>query len=245
MAEDWQQRERLMLGDEALGRLRDSHVALFGVGGVGGYCAEALIRAGVGTLTVVDNDDVDVTNINRQIIALHSTVGRPKTEVMAERLKDISPDAKIIEKKLFFLPETADEFDFAEYDYVVDAIDTVKAKLELIERCVSCGTPVISAMGAGNKTDPAMFQVSDISKTEMDPLAKVMRRELRARGINHLKVVYSKEKPLNTVIHGEEGQSARHAPGSISFVPPAAGLILASEVVRDLLTDQDPSGSGQ
>ena len=235
MAEEWQQREELMLGDEALIRLRNAHVALFGVGGVGGYCAEALIRAGVGTLTIVDNDDVDVTNINRQIIALHSTVGRSKTEVMAERLNDISPFAKIIQKKVFFLPETADEFDFDSYDYVVDAIDTVKAKLELIERCTACGTPVISAMGAGNKTDPSMFQVADISKTEMDPLAKVMRRELRARGINHVKVVYSKEKPLSTVIAGSGEQQGRHAPGSISFVPPAAGLLLASEVVRDLL----------
>lgn len=236
MSNDWQQRTRLMLGDEALEKLRHAHVALFGVGGVGGYAAEALIRAGVGTLTIVDNDDVDVTNINRQLIALHSTVGRPKTEVMAERLRDISPNADVIEKRLFFLPETADQFNFRDYDYVVDAIDTVKAKLELIERCISCGTPVISAMGAGNKTDPAMFQVADISKTEMDPLAKVMRRELRARGINHVKVVYSKEKPLNTVVQGNGEQSSRHAPGSISFVPPAAGLVLASEVVKDILS---------
>ncbi len=225
-----------MLGDEALDRLWHAHVALFGAGGVGGYCAEALIRAGIGTLTIVDNDDVDVTNINRQIIALHSNVGRPKTEVLAERLRDISPDAEVIEKKLFFLPETAGEFDFSSYDYVVDAIDTVKAKLELIERCVSCGTPVISAMGAGNKTDPSMFQTADISRTEMDPLAKVMRRELRARGIEHLKVVYSKEKPMNTVVRGEGAGSARHAPGSISFVPPAEGLLIASEVVKDLLS---------
>lgn len=236
MQEDWLQRTRLMLGDEAVEKLKHAHVALFGVGGVGGYCAEALVRAGIGRLTIVDNDDVDVTNINRQIIALHSTVGRPKTEVMAERLKDISPDADIIEKKLFFLPETADEFDFSEYDYVIDAIDTVKAKLELIESCISCGTPVISAMGAGNKTDPSQFQVADISKTEMDPLAKVMRRELRARGINHLKVVYSKEKPLNTVVQGEDEKLSRHAPGSVAFVPPAAGLLLASEVVRDLIS---------
>lgn len=236
MQEDWLQRTRLMLGDEAVEKLKHAHVALFGVGGVGGYCAEALVRAGIGRLTIVDNDDVDVTNINRQIIALHSTVGRPKTEVMAERLKDISPDADIIEKKLFFLPETADEFDFSEYDYVIDAIDTVKAKLELIESCISCGTPVISAMGAGNKTDPSQFQIADISKTEMDPLAKVMRRELRARGIKHLKVVYSKEKPLNTVVQGEDEKSSRHAPGSVAFVPPAAGLLLASEVVRDLIS---------
>lgn len=236
MSEDWLERTELMLGSDAVEKLGRAHVALFGVGGVGGYCAEALIRAGVGTLTIVDNDVVDVTNINRQIIALHSTAGRPKTEVMAERLKDIAPNAVIIEKKLFFLPETAEEFDFSDYDYVVDAIDTVKAKLSLIEHCVSCGTPVISAMGAGNKTDPSMFQVADISKTEMDPLAKVMRRELRARGIKHLKVVYSREKPLNTVVEGEGEQAARHAPGSISFVPSAAGLLLASEVVKDLIS---------
>lgn len=235
MSEEWQQRTELMLGDEALDKLKNAHVALFGIGGVGGYCAEALIRAGVGTLTIVDNDEVDVTNINRQLIALHSTVGRPKTEVMAERLRDISPNAHIIEKRLFFLPDTADEFAFEDYDYVVDAIDTVKAKLELIERCIKCGVPVISAMGAGNKTDPSQFQVSDISKTEMDPLAKVMRRELRARGIKHVKVVYSKEEPLSTVVQGSGAQESRHAPGSIAFVPPAAGLLLASEVVHDLL----------
>ncbi|MBQ3281193.1 MAG: tRNA threonylcarbamoyladenosine dehydratase [Eubacterium sp.] len=235
MADNWLQRTELMLGSDAIDKLKHAHVALFGVGGVGGYCAEALIRAGIGKITIVDNDDVDVTNINRQIIALHSTVGRPKTEVMAERLHDISPDAEVIEKRLFFLLETAGEFDFDDYDYVIDAIDTVKAKLDLISRCISCGTPIISAMGAGNKTDPSMFRIADISKTEMDPLAKVMRRELRARGISHLKVVYSPEKPHNTVIQGEGAQASRHAPGSISFVPPAAGLLLASEVVHDLI----------
>ena len=236
MSDDRLQRTRLMLGDEALNKLKNSHVALFGVGGVGGYCAEALVRAGIGTLTIVDNDDVDVTNINRQIIALSSTVGRAKTEVMAERLHDIAPDAKIIEKKMFFTKDTSDEFDFSQYDYVIDAIDTVSAKLELIQKCMECGTPIISATGAGNKLDPSMFQVADISKTEMDPLAKIMRRELRARGIRHLKVVYSKEKPMNTVIKGEGAQASRHAPGSVAFVPPAAGLLMASEVVRDLIS---------
>ena len=231
--DDWKQRTRLVLGDEALDKLGRAHVALFGVGGVGGYCAEALIRAGVGTLTIVDNDVVDVTNINRQIIALHSSVGRPKTDVMAERLRDIAPEAEIIKKQMFFLPETADEFDFRDYDYVIDAIDTVKAKLELVERCTACGTPVISAMGAGNKMDPSKFEVADISKTEMDPLAKVMRRELRARGIRHLKVVYSKEKPLKSV--AEDDNTSRHAPGSVSFVPPAMGLLIASEVVKDII----------
>ena len=231
--DDWKQRTRLMLGSDALDRLGRARVALFGVGGVGGYCAEALIRAGVGSLTIVDNDVVDATNINRQIIALHSSVGRPKTDVMEERLRDIAPDAEIIKKQMFFLPETAGEFDFRTYDYVIDAIDTVKAKLELVERCSECGTPVISAMGAGNKLDPSKFEVADISKTEMDPLAKVMRRELKARGIRHLKVVYSKEKPLKSVAEVEG--ASRHAPGSVSFVPPAMGLLIASEVIKDIL----------
>lgn len=229
------QRTELMLGSEAVEKLRKSHVAVFGIGGVGGYSAETLIRCGIGKLTIVDNDDVDVTNINRQVIALHSTVGRPKTEVMEERLHDIAPDAEIIQKKMFFLPETADEFDFSSYDYVVDAVDTVKAKLELIERCKAAGTPVISCMGAGNKLDPAGFMVADISKTEMDPLAKVMRRELKKRGIYHVKVVYSKEKPVNTVIQGEGEQRSRHAPGSVAFVPPSAGILMASEVIKDLI----------
>ena len=240
MSDDWMQRTKLMLGDEAVEKLGRAHVALFGIGGVGGSCAEALIRAGVGTLTIVDNDDVDVTNINRQLIALHSTAGRPKVEVMAERLHDIAPEAEIIQRKVFFLPETADEFDFTEYDYVVDAIDTVSAKLELIQRCVECGTPVISSMGAGNRLDPSCFRVADISRTEMDPLAKVMRRGLRDRGIRHVKVVYSTEKPLKTVVDPEaEGSNVkRHAPGSVSFVPPASGLLLASAVVRELIEKQ-------
>lgn len=235
MSEDRLQRTRLMLGDEALAKLKNASVIVFGVGGVGGYCAEALVRCGVGRLTVVDNDDVDVTNINRQIIALGSTVGRPKTEVIAERLRDIAPDAEIIEKKMFFVPETAGEFDFKSYDYVVDAIDTVKAKLELVCKCKECGTPIISSMGAGNKMDPSGFMVADISKTEMDPLAKVMRRRLKDLGIRHLKVVYSKEKPFNTVVNGEGAQKSRHAPGSVAFVPPAAGFLMASEVVKDLI----------
>ena len=229
------QRTRLMLGDNAVEKLKKANVIIFGVGGVGGNCAEALIRCGIGRLTVVDNDDVDVTNINRQVVALHSTIGRSKTEVIGERLRDIAPDAEIVEKKMFFLSETADDFDFSEYDYVIDAIDTVKAKLELITCCKEKGTPVISCMGAGNKMDPSGFMVADIAKTEMDPLAKIMRRELRSRGINHLKVVYSKEKPLNTVVQGEGTQGSRHAPGSVAFVPPAAGLLMASEVVKDLI----------
>ena len=237
MPDDRLQRSRLMLGNEALEKLKGSSVAVFGLGGVGGPCAEALVRAGVGKITIVDNDEVDITNINRQIIAMSSTVGRPKTEVMAERLRDIAPDAEVIEKRMFFLPETADEFDFTSYDYVVDAIDTVRAKLGLAEKCVSSGTKIISAMGAGNKMDPSGFRVSDISRTEMDPLAKVMRRELKKRGITHLKVVYSKEKPLDTVVEGEGTQASRHAPGSLSFVPPVMGYVLASEVVKDLISE--------
>lgn len=230
------QRTRLMLGDEAIERLKRSSVIIFGVGGVGGYCAEALVRCGIGKITVVDNDEVDVTNINRQIIALNSTIGKPKTEVIEKRLKDIAPDAEITAKKMFFVPETADEFDFSEYDYVVDAIDTVKAKVELVQCCKENGTPIISCMGAGNKMDPSGFMVADISKTEMDPLAKIMRKKLKELGIRHLKVVYSKEKPYNTVVEGEGAQKSRHAPGSIAFVPPAAGFLMASEVVKDLIS---------
>lgn len=230
------QRTRLMLGDEAMEKLKNASVIVFGVGGVGGYCAEALARCGVGRITVVDNDEVDITNINRQIIALNSMIGRPKTEVIRERLCDIAPDAEITAKKMFFVPETADEFNFREYDYVVDAIDTVKAKVELVRCCKEHSTPIISCMGAGNKMDPSGFMVADISKTEMDPLAKIMRKKLKELGIRHLKVVYSKEKPFNTVVKGEGAQKSRHAPGSISFVPPAAGFLMASEVVKDLIT---------
>ena len=235
MSDDRLNRTRLMLGDEALAKLKDASVIVFGVGGVGGYCAEALVRSGIGKVTVVDNDTVDVTNINRQIIALTSTIGRKKTEVIAERLRDIAPDAEIIEKTMFFLPETAGEFDFSSYDYVVDAVDTVKAKVELIRRCKEAGTPVISSMGAGNKMDPSGFRVSDLSKTEMDPLAKVMRKKLKELGIRHVKVAWSKEKPFNTVVKGEGEQRSRHAPGSVAFVPPAAGFLMASEVVKDLI----------
>ena len=222
------ERERLLIGQENLSRLAGSRVLLFGVGGVGGYTAECLARAGIGHLTIVDADKVDITNINRQIIALHSTVGKYKTEVMAERIKDINPDAEVTVKNCFFLPENADEFNFYGYDYIADCVDTVAAKLEIITRAKACGTPVISAMGAGGKLDPSLFRVSDISKTEYCPLAKVMRRELRKRGITHVPVVWSPE------VHPRKNVPDDTPIGTVSFVPAAAGLVLAGEIIRTL-----------
>lgn len=219
------ERTTALIGEEALKKLRRSHVAVFGVGGVGGYVVEALARAGVGTLTLVDNDTVNETNINRQIIALHSTVGRLKTEVFSERIHDIDPTIVVNTKNVFFLPENADTFDFYQYDYVVDAIDTVSGKLALIEKSQSVDVPVISAMGAGNKLNAAGFKVCDIYKTNVCPLARVMRREARVRGLKGFKCVYSEEEPVR-----KDGTVA-----SISFVPSAAGLILAGEVIKDLI----------
>lgn len=227
------QRTEMVLGNDAMEKLKASRVAVFGVGGVGGYVVEALARAGVGTIDVIDNDSVSITNINRQIIALHSTVGKSKVEVIADRIKDINPACKVIEHQVFFLPDTEAEFDFNDYDYVVDAIDTVKGKIRLVELSEMAGTPIIASMGTGNKLNPAMFEVADIYKTSVDPLARVMRRELKSRGIKKLKVVYSKEEPIKpTYPAGEE--DARY-PGSNSFVPPVAGLIIASEVIKDLI----------
>ena len=230
-------RPHLLLGSEAVENLKQASVAVFGIGGVGSYTAEALARAGVGTLVLVDSDTVSLSNINRQIIALHSTVGRPKAEVMAERIRDINPDCRVEARRCFYTPETAGEFDFSLYDYVVDAVDTVTAKLELVLRAKQAGVPVISAMGAGNKLDPSRFEVADISRTSVCPLARVMRRELRARGVEHLKVVYSQEPPL-TPRPGpeipEEPAVRRATPGSVSFVPPVVGMLLAGEVIRDL-----------
>lgn len=223
----------LLTGEEAICRLKDSHVAIFGIGGVGGYAAEALARCGIGRFDLFDKDMVSLSNINRQIIALHSTVGRKKAEVMKERIRDINPEAEVCAWDCFYLPENADQYPLERYDYVVDAVDTVTAKLEIITRAAQAGVPVISSMGAGNKLDPAGFQVADIYETSVCPLARVMRRELKARGISSLKVVYSKEKPVRfgeTV--REEG--AHPVPGSAAFVPSAAGLLLASQVVRDL-----------
>ena len=228
-------RTEILLGEEAMEKLKNSRVAVFGVGGVGGYAVEALARSGVGALDLIDDDTVSESNINRQIIALHSTVGQPKADVAAARVRDINPDCDVRAIKTFFLPETREQFDFARYDYVVDAIDTVAGKLALVEAAKEAGVSVISAMGAGNKLDPTAFRVADISKTAMCPLARVMRKELGKRGIRHLKVVYSEEEPIPPVGQTEtRGSSGRPTPGSVSFVPSVMGLIIAGEVVRDL-----------
>lgn len=218
-------RLRPILGEENLEILRKSRVAVFGIGGVGGYAAEALARSGIGALDLIDKDVVDVTNINRQIIASRSTIGRKKTEVMKERILDMDPDIRVRTHNCFFLPET--EFDLSPYDYIVDAIDTVTAKIELAVRAKQAGVPIISSMGTGNKLDPTRFEVARIDKTSVCPLAKVMRRELKKRGIRDLKVVYSREEPVC--------QPERGVPASVSFVPPAAGMILAGEVIKDLI----------
>lgn len=228
-------RSELLLGSENMERLRSARVAVFGVGGVGGYVAEALARGGVGTLDLIDNDVVCLSNLNRQIIALHSTIGQYKVDVARARILDINPEAVVHTYRIFYLPETADQFDFTQYDYVVDAIDTVSGKLMLIEQAKRAGVPVISSMGAGNKLDPTAFRVADISETSVCPLAKVMRRELKKRGIADVKVVYSEEKPL--VPESAESPAAaprRQTPGSVSFVPSVVGLIIAGEVIKDL-----------
>lgn len=223
--ESWSERTKQLLGSENMEKLARSRVAVFGVGGVGGYVVEALARCGVGFLDLTDADVVAPSNINRQILATVSTIGRPKVEAARDRVRDINPDCRVKIHKIFYLPETADHFDFREYDYVVDAIDTVSGKLMLAEQARAAGTPIISSMGAGNKLDPTAFRVADIYETKVCPLAKVMRRELRRRGIEALKVVYSEEEPL------KRGRT----PGSVSFVPSVAGLIVAGEVVNDLL----------
>ena len=230
-------RTELLLGRDAMEKLRNSRVAVFGVGGVGGYVTEALARSGVGAFELIDRDQVSITNLNRQIIATLSTVGRDKTEVMAERIRDINPAAEVTLRKCFFLPETAEQFDFGGYDYVVDAVDTVTAKIEIILRAQKAGTPVISSMGAGNKLDPSKFEVADIYKTSVDPLARVMRRELKKRGVRKLKVVYSKEEPIKPLgsVEADPGAGRKDVPGSSAFTPSAAGLLIASEVVKDLI----------
>lgn len=229
-------RTQLLLGEEAIQRLKASRVAVFGIGGVGGYTAEALARAGVGTLDLIDSDTVSITNINRQLLATHSTVGRLKVEVARERILDIYPEAVVNTHALFYTPETAHQFDFSQYDYIVDAIDTVTGKLCLAERAFAVGTPIISCMGAGNKLDGAAFRVADISKTTICPLARVMRKELKKRGIAHMKVVYSLEEAL-TPVGAEEEMAAtgkRQIPGSAPYIPGIAGLLLAGEVIKDL-----------
>jgi tRNA A37 threonylcarbamoyladenosine dehydratase len=231
-------RTELLLGHSAMEELKNKKVAIFGIGGVGGYVCEALVRSGVGHFEIIDNDDVSLTNINRQIIATHSTVGRLKVDVMKERMLDINPEVDVVARQCFYLPDNADEFDFTSYDYVVDAVDTVTAKLSIICRCKELGVPVISSMGTGNKLNPAAFEIADIYDTTMCPLAKVMRKELKKRDIDSLKVVYSKEKPVEQaadVTEVEEPSDGRRSiPGSTAFCPPVAGLILASEVIKDL-----------
>ena len=224
-------RTALIFKDEGMSRLHGARVAVFGVGGVGGHCVQALARAGVGALDVFDDDVVSVTNINRQAVAMTSTIGRPKVEVIRDQVIDINPQVEVACWQMFYTPENADDVDLSVYDYIVDAIDTVSAKLELISRAKALDIPVISAMGAGNKLDPTRFEVADISKTSVCPLCRVMRTQLKKRGIMHHKVVYSKEEPLRIVADESNG---RHAPGSVSFVPPVMGLIIAGEVIKDL-----------
>lgn len=238
-------RTRLLVGDEPLERLKNAKVAIFGVGGVGGCAVEALARSGVGTLHLYDDDTVSESNLNRQLAALHSTLGQPKAEVMARRARDINPYCQVEAFRMFYLPQNADKVDLSQYDYVVDCIDTVTAKLELVTRCIALQVKIISAMGTGNKFDPSAFVVTDISKTQGCPLARTMRKELRKRGVHHLKVVYSTELPTSPLRPADfeppetsdtrPGSTARRdTPGSMPFVPAAAGLLLASAVVREL-----------
>lgn len=242
-------RTQLLLGKANMERLYGAKVAVFGIGGVGGFAVEALVRSGIGSFVLVDDDKVCLTNLNRQIIATRKTIGKYKADVMRDRILEINPNAQVEVRKCFYLPETADSFDFSEYNYVIDAVDTVTAKLEIVMQAQKCGVPVISCMGAGNKLDPTKFQVTDIYKTTMCPLAKVMRHECRKRGIKHLKVVYSAEKPMRPLedmsiscrTHCICPPGAQHKcterrdiPGSIAAVPSVAGLILAGEVIKDL-----------
>lgn len=252
-------RTQLLLGKDSMKRLSDARVAVFGVGGVGGYVVEALVRSGIGAIDLIDNDKVCLTNLNRQIIALRSTVGQYKVDAMRDRILDINPDCKVEVYKCFYLPETQEQFDFTQYDYVVDAVDTVTAKIALVMQANEANVPIISSMGAGNKLNPAEFEVADIYKTSVCPLAKVMRRELKKRGVKNLKVVYSKEEALTPIVElsencdnsnqnennedsiagfevGQEFKAARRrsTPGSNAFVPSVAGLIIASEVIKDL-----------
>lgn len=237
--EQFTRTERL-LGADAMERLAASRVAVFGVGGVGGYAVEALARSGVGTLDLIDNDTVCESNLNRQIIALHSTLGQYKVDVAAQRARDINPDITVNAHKLFYTPETAGELDFRSYDYIIDAIDTVTGKLDLAVKAQEYQIPVISSMGAGNKLDPGRFVVTDLAKTTMDPLARIMRKELKKRGIRHLKVVYSTEKPMPVEPVETEASLRRTTPGSTAWVPAAAGLMLAGEVIRDLTGVTNP-----
>lgn len=228
------EREAMLIGESAVEALARARVALFGVGGVGSYAAEALARSGVGTVELIDHDTVSRSNINRQLCALEETVGLPKVAVMARRMRQINPRITVIERQELFLPETAEGFDFTSYDYVIDAIDTVSGKIAIAEAATAAGVPMISCMGTGNKSDPTAFRVTDLSKTQGCPLARVMRRELKKRGISHLKVVYSEEAPMTPLIPPESAGRSR-VPGSLAFVPPVAGLIAAGEAVKTLI----------
>ena len=232
-------RTALLLGNEAMEKLKHAHVAVFGLGGVGGYVVEALARSGVGALTLVDHDTISATNINRQLLATHETVGQQKALTAAERVRSIHPEMKVDARCCFYGPDTAAEFDFSQYDYVVDAIDTVTGKLALVTAAQAAGTPILSCMGTGNKLDPTRFQIADITKTSVCPLARIMRKECAKRGIKHLKVLFSTEDPIPSdpsVLNDEELPEGRRAlPGSVAFVPSVAGLIIAGEVIKDLI----------
>ena len=236
MQSDQYARTRLLFGAEAMEKLRGSRVAVFGIGGVGGHVVEALARSGVGALDLIDSDRVVLSNLNRQIVATRDTLGMLKVDAAKARVLSIDPDCQVVTWPIFFLPETADRFVFSQYDYVVDAIDTVAGKLQLIEAAKAAGVPVISSMGAGNKLDPTAFRVADISETSVCPLARVMRRELRKRGIEHVKVVYSTEPALSPA-PADEDIPRRSTPGSTAFVPAVAGLVLAGEVIKDLIKE--------
>ncbi len=228
-------RTKLLLGEDAMKKLNSSHVVIFGIGGVGGFTLEALARSGVGSIDIVDSDVVSESNINRQIYALEDTVGRYKVDVAAERIKQINPTVKVNAFTTFYLPETSQEFNFQKYDYIIDAIDTVTAKIDLIVNADKANTPIISSMGTGNKLDPTKFEVADIYETSVCPLARVLRRELKDRGIKKLKVVYSKEEPIKTNYFDENNKMI---PASISFVPSVAGLIIAGEVIKDIIKNE-------
>lgn len=242
--DDYLIRTEMLIGKEAVEKLSSSRVAVFGLGGVGGYTVEALARSGVGALDLVDSDTVALSNLNRQIIATRDTIGMKKTEAAAKRVKLINPDCRVTLHDVFYLPETRNLFDFREYDYIVDAIDTVTGKLQLIEEAGRCNTPIISSMGAGNKLDPTLFRVADIYETSVDPLCRVIRGECRKRGIRKLKVVYSTEKPL-TPLFTEEESTRRSTPSSIAFIPSVCGLIIAGEVIKDLISFSASSSSLQ
>lgn len=230
---DWLERSELLIGESGITKLKNSRVAVFGIGGVGGFAVEALARSGAGAIDLIDNDKVNVSNINRQIIATRKTVGRYKTEVMKERINDVNPECKVTEHRLFFLGTPPNMLDFSLFDYVLDAIDTVSGKIAIIENAKAAGVPVLSCMGAGNKLNPALFEVADISETSACPLAKVMRRELKKRGITGVKVVYSREEPRTPLKSVSDG-AKRQVAGSVAFVPSVAGLIAAGEIIKDL-----------